>query len=138
MSVVRWVRIEANVNEILRIRKLVDEGTDLNERTAFNSNFGTAEKKIAKEKLDAFIKDFLARLIILDGENSSLRVFCRVDMSIYVDEGGRVSFFVNEVERGAITALWTCDGPSAVGHVGSDISWPLARWIFEEKVRLAR
>ena len=47
---------------------------DLNEHTMFNSNFGMVEKKIAKEKFNVFINEFLAHLM-LDGENSSLCVF---------------------------------------------------------------
>lgn len=117
-------------------RELVDSGIDLMERNSFDPNYGTEERGLAKTLVDQFITDFLAKLMLTDGENTSLRVFCRVDMSIYVDEGKKVWFFVNEVERGISTCLWVASGPSAAGHIGSDMAWPLARWIKSEKVRL--
>ena len=80
--------------------------------------------------------DFLNHLAALDGPNSSLLVFCRVDLSIFVDEHNKVSWFVNEVERGSTTCLWGQLGPSVVGRVGSDMAWPLANWILKEKERL--
>ena len=86
--------------------------------------------------LQEFIEQFLKHLAALDGENSSLLVFCRVDMSVYIDEEKRVSFYINEVERGITTCLWVGSGASAAGHVGSDIAWPLACWIAEEAFRL--
>ena len=54
---------------------------------------------VARKKLSDLVIDFLGRLTTLDGANSSLRVFCRVDLSVHVNEHKRVSLFVNEVER---------------------------------------
>lgn len=108
----------------------------MTEQNSFNMNRGTAEMEVARAKVNDFIQDFLSRLIALEGENSSLSVFCRVDMSIFVDRDRKVSYFVNEVERGITTCLWVGDGPSAAGHIGADISWPLAGWINAKKRRL--
>ena len=79
--------------------------------------------------------DFINRLAALDGLNSSLLVFCRVDLSIFVDEGNKVSWFVNEVERGATTCLWGEQGSSLIGRIGADLAWPLTTWILAEKER---
>ena len=80
---------------------------------------------------------FVKRPADLDGPNSNLLVFCRVDLSVYVDDRKRVSFFVNEGERGSTTCLWGQPGPSLVGRVGSDMAWPLGNWIFEERRRMS-
>jgi hypothetical protein len=117
-------------------REVVDRGLELEDKTAFNPNQGTAEKEAAREKIEAFVKDFLDRLIQHEGNSSNLDVFCRVDLSVHVDSNRKVSFFVNEVERGIATCLWVGNGASTAGHVGTDLAWPLACWIGKEKARL--
>lgn len=119
------------------LRELVDQGQTLTEVNAFDSNRSTEEKNLAREKLHHFVIDFVSRLAALDGPNSSLLVFCRVDMSVFVDGDGKVSWYVNEVERGPTTCLWGQPGPGVVGNVGSDIAWPLGSWILREKERLS-
>ena len=117
-------------------REVVDRGKELNDVSAFDLNRGTAEKQLAREQLAGFVTEFLEKLARRDGENSGLRVFCRVDVSVFVDEDQRVSLFVNEVERGITTCLFTGSGPSVVGLVGTDLAWPLASWILTQKERL--
>jgi hypothetical protein len=114
----------------------VDQGHSLDETNAFDANLGTREKEIMRTKLNGFVVDFLGRLIRRDGQNTTLGVFCRVDVSIFVDNDKRVAFFVNEVERGMTTCLFGLPGPAVVGRVGSDLAWPLACWIIAEKARL--
>jgi len=114
----------------------VDTGHTLDEGNAFDSNQSTEERELVRRKLNSFVEDFVRRLMALEGGHSSLGVFCRVDLSIFVDSEKRVSLFVNEVERGITTCLWSGSGPSTVGHVGSDLAWPLACWILEENKRL--
>jgi hypothetical protein len=117
-------------------RKHVDAGEELSEDNTFDSNSQTEEKAIAREKLNSFAKGVLEHLKDYDGANSGLRVFCRIDVGIFVDEDKRVMLFVNEIERGLTTCLWCNSGPSAAGNVGSDMAWPLACWILDEKRRL--
>jgi hypothetical protein len=117
-------------------RELVNQGKELSEENAFGANLGTAEKELARKKITDFVVDFLKRLASRDGENSSLLVFCRVDVSVFVGKDKKVSFFVNEVERGITTCLFGATGSSMVGHIGSDLAWPFARWISEEEKRL--
>lgn len=57
-------------------------------------------------------------------------------MSVFVDKNKKVSLFFNEVERGITTSLWGNWVSSTIGHVGSDMTWPLACWILKEKKRL--
>lgn len=117
-------------------RRLVDGGVTLTEANAFDSNLGTDEKDATKAKYRGFVTEFLKRLISYDGNNSSLRAFCRVDVSIFVDENKTVSFFVNEVERGLTTCLFSTLGSNGIGHIGTDFAWLLAGWIDEERERL--
>lgn len=79
--------------------------------------------------------EFLHHLMALDGLNTSLHVFCRIDVSIFVSKDRKVSLFVNEVERGITTCLWNSpnSGSVAAGRVGTDMAWPLACWILEQK-----
>jgi hypothetical protein len=59
------------------------------------------------DKLDSIIEHFalnmLARVIALEekrmGKMSGLRVFCRLDVSIYRDGRGEYNYFVNEITR---------------------------------------
>lgn len=104
--------------------------------SAFDSNLGTKEREVAEKKLRDFVTEFLKHLIDRDGQNSSLGIFCRVDVSVFIDKDNKATFFVNEVERGMTTSLFSSNGTGMVGQVGSDLSWPLASWITEEKKRL--
>jgi hypothetical protein len=115
---------------------LVDEGHELREENAYDPNHGTAEIELTRTRLEEFVTEFLGHLSKKDASNSSLQVFCRVDMSIIVKHG-TVSFFVNEVERGIATSLWGKGNDTAPGQVGSDMAWPLACWIKREKARIS-
>ena len=118
-------------------REVINKGEELTEDNVFDPNQGTVEKDIARGKLYAFVTNFLDRLTALEGAKSSLHVFCRVDVSIFVDEDKKVSFYVNEVERGLTTCLWSDQGTRLVGHVGTNLAWPLACWVLEEKRLMA-
>jgi hypothetical protein len=83
------------------------------------------------------VAEFLRQLAEKDGPNSSLQVFCRIDISVIV-KSGTVSLFVNEVERGIRTSLWGKGNDTAVGQVGSDMAYPLACWIRAQKGRLSK
>ena len=108
----------------------------LDDDNAFDLNLGMKERGIAEEKLNEFITEFLKCLADHYRQNSTLQVFCRVDVLVFIDQDKKVSFFVNEVERGMTTSLFSSAGPSVVGQVGLDILWPLASWISKEKIQL--
>lgn len=108
----------------------------LTEANTFDSNLGTDGKGLTRARYRGFVAEFLKRLISSDGSNSSLRVFCRVDVSIFVDKDRKLWFFVNEVERGLTTCLFSTLGTSGIGQVGTDLAWVLAGWIDEERKRL--
>lgn len=104
--------------------------------SVFNPVRSFGDTKRAKEELKCFVRTFLKHLEKLEGKNSSLRVFCRVDVGIFIKAPNTVSYFVNDVERGITTSLWAADGPWAAGVVGMSIVEPLKRWIAMEKTRL--
>ena len=111
----------------------------LDQDTMFDSNMGSAERGLAKRRLKEFVMEFLAHPQELNGKNSTLGVFCRVDVGIFANKNRRVSIFVNEVERGITTCLWVIDGTgSEAGLVGTDMAYPLAKWITEEQLRIGR
>lgn len=65
----------------------------------------------SNERLDIFALRTLARVIALEerktGRMSGLRVFCRVDVSLYREsEGGSHRYFVNEITRTHGAALF--------------------------------
>jgi len=71
-----------------------------------------------------------------DGHNTSLRVFCRADIGVFVDPGGKAWYFVHKVERGIATSLFVGDGQHTAGQVGMDIARSLKPWIATEKSRV--
>ena len=91
---------------------------------------------LKQAELRGFVTKFLKELRAEDGKNSSLGVFCRVDVGIYTSQPDTVSYFVNEVERGITTSMWVIDGNHTAGVVGMDMVSPLKRWIAEEKTRV--
>ena len=71
----------------------------------FPSNQHTSDTKQTQDEVEQFVKLFLKQLKIQDGPNSSLQVFCRVDVGILSKPQKKASYFVNEVERGITTSL---------------------------------
>lgn len=64
-----------------------------------------------EESVDFYALDTLARVIALEerktGRISGLRVFCRLDISVFREsESGKHSYFVNEITRSHGTALF--------------------------------
>lgn len=102
----------------------------------FPNNKAFKDSKRANSEREGFVRGFLRHLMDLDGPNSSLRVFCRVDIGIFVDRAQEASYFVNEVERGITTSLWANSGTDVVGRVGASMVEPLKRWIAAEKLRV--
>ena len=86
--------------------------------------------------MEQFVKVFLKHLKDQDELNSSLQVFCRVDVGILSRPPNIASYFVNEVERGITASLWVGEGSHAAGMVGMGIVTPLKHWIAMEKIRL--
>src|ERR1700753_2570985 len=117
-------------------RSFVRRGEPVDAEIVFPSNQGWDDIGRAQEELQRFVRVFLKHLADKDGPNSSLQVFCRVDVGIFVKSPNVVSYFVNEVERGITTSLWVGDGSRAAGIVGTGVVPPLKRWIAAEKIRL--
>jgi hypothetical protein len=108
----------------------------VDEQKVFGPNLSFGDVKRANEELEQFVKTFIKHLEKLEGKDSGLRVFCRVDVGIFIKTPNTVSYFVNEVERGVTTSLWVTDGPHSVGVVGMSMVGPLKHWISIQKARL--
>lgn len=119
-------------------RSLVRDNKQLRESDVFPTNQRAQDVKQAENELNDFVTKFLKCLVKAEGErNSSLQVFCRIDVGIFAKAPNTVSYFVNEVERGITTSLWVTDGNHTAGMVGMTIVQPLKKWIAAEKVRIA-
>lgn len=115
-------------------RSNLKRGITLSEGTVFNPNQSAADLKKARDELHEFVRKFFRALKAVDGPNSCLQVFCRIDVAITADAS---SYFINEVERGITTSLWVHDGDHAAGLVGMSIVQPLKRWVVAEKQRIS-
>jgi len=102
----------------------------------FSCNQSVNNAKKALRDLEQFIKHFLKHLKARDGLNSSLQVFCWIDVDILARAPNTTSYFINEVKRGIPTSLWVTDSPYTAGMLGMSIVAPLKRWVVAEKHRL--
>ena len=119
-----------------RCRSLVERQVSVNESNVFGPIQSFEDANKTNGEILEFVKTFLKYLAKPEGQNSTLHVFCRVDVGVFIEKPNVVSYFVNEVERGITTSLWVADGPHTVGMVGASIVGPLKRWIAMEKARL--
>jgi hypothetical protein len=79
----------------------------------------------AEQNLSQLIKIEEARL----KTPSSLRVFARLDIGIWRDASGVLSYFVNEVERGPSTFLWSRQDSWIPGRIGPVFGKSLRAWL---------
>jgi hypothetical protein len=93
-----------------------------------------------REEVDAANTEFLTfaetnlrQLIEVEesrlGIRSSLRVLARLDIGIWQDGSGRLSYFVNSVVRGPGTSLWSRDEPRILAMLGPDLAFSLRAWL---------
>jgi hypothetical protein len=60
---------------------------------------------------------------------SSLRVFARLDIGIWRNPGGSLNYFVNEVERGPSTSLWSREHSWIPARIGPAFGKSLRAWL---------
>ena len=88
--------------------------------------------QFAKGEYEGFVLNTWNRLRTLEQEttecHSSLNEFCRIDVGIF-QHGGGLHYFVNEVERGNTTFLWSRDDPSLAGRIGPALGAALTKWL---------
>jgi hypothetical protein len=91
------------------------------------------EVDAANAEFVTFAETNLRQLIEVEeaklGVPSSLRVLARLDIGIWQDGNGRLSYFVNSVVRGPGTSLWSRDEPRILGMVGPHIASSLRTWL---------
>ena len=89
----------------------------------------------SKKEFVDFVLETHRRLMSLEaktiGAPSTLSIFCRIDVGIYIDAEGNGSYFVNEVERTLTTSLWVREKDIPVNSVASTIGKGLNRWIHQ-------
>ncbi|TDL13817.1 hypothetical protein BD410DRAFT_846594 [Rickenella mellea] len=82
----------------------------------------------------SFVTDTLNALAPPDEQNiegnssSSLRVFCRMDIGVFVDSAtNQASYFVNEIEASMNAGVW--NGLKGVDLVGDSFATPFSEWL---------
>ncbi|KAF8230020.1 hypothetical protein L208DRAFT_1378702 [Tricholoma matsutake] len=67
----------------------------------------------AKKEFRDFVLETYRGLLAMEvktiGSRSTLSLFCRMDIGIFMDASRKASYFVNEVERTLTTAVWVKD-----------------------------
>lgn len=92
-----------------------------------------AIRNAAKKEFEDFVTAVLERLSELEskqtGRPSSLKVFCRIDVSVILGQDNRASYFVNEVERTNTASLWSALHKKPNTTMVNDFHMALARWV---------
>jgi hypothetical protein len=96
---------------------------------------GTKESRAEGEaQLYSFAQVTLEALIQIEEEelgleDSSLRLFCRMDISVIDNGRDGLDYFVNEVERGPLVALYGVGPCHPASRVGDELGELLPRWL---------
>jgi hypothetical protein len=99
-----------------------------------NPDHGTFQlRQAAKEEFYEFIGKTHKALVISEakemGSPTSIAVFCRIDVSIILDEGGKASYFVNEVERTSTTSLWSKCLNMPLNTLATTFTYEMHKWL---------
>jgi hypothetical protein len=62
-------------------------------------------------------------------DDSSLRLFCRMDISIIDNGRGGLDYFINEVERGPLVVLYGLGPCHPAARVGDELGELLPLWL---------
>lgn len=97
-----------------------------------DSNMFEYWEKSKKEFTD-FVLEMYRQLLAMEvktiGSRSTLSLFCRMDVRIFVDTSGKASYFVNEVKRTLTTTLWVKDRDIPINSLSSTIGQAFHSWI---------
>jgi hypothetical protein len=93
-----------------------------------------ASREAAETQLYTFAEGTLKELIALELDelglkDSSLQLFCRMDISIIDNDRGGLDYFVNEVERGPLVALYGGGPCHHAARVGDELGELLPLWL---------
>jgi hypothetical protein len=104
---------------------------------AFPVGVTQAEIHASEQELYTFALETLGHLIraetMANGRAPSLSLFCRMDIGVHVQAGGKLSYFVNEIARGPLGAsLWTGEATDIMDiapNLGAEFGPVLHRWM---------
>lgn len=101
---------------------------EISSRTLGNQD----ELRYAKKEYEDFVLGTWNRLRTLEEAetkvHSSLNEFCRIDVGV-IRRGDDMHYFVNEVERGPATSIWSRDDPILAGKIGPQLGVELTKWL---------
>jgi hypothetical protein len=90
------------------------------------------ELRYAKKEYEDFVLRTWDRLRTIEEADtqvhSSLNEFCRIDVGV-IRRGEDMHYFVNEVERGPATSIWSRDDPILAGKVGPQLGVEITKWL---------
>jgi hypothetical protein len=76
-----------------------------------NTEVSITERELGRREFETFVMNTYRHLVDCErkkmGGSSTLEVFCRMDLGLFLGEDGNLGYFVNEVERTLTTGLWT-------------------------------
>ncbi|TFK65354.1 hypothetical protein BDN72DRAFT_900751 [Pluteus cervinus] len=94
----------------------------------------------ARRHFDRFVQSIVHGLVEIEERkaqkpnSSSLRIFCRVDVSVYKDPVGEYQYFVNEIERSHTTILFSSYDEASVEGMVLELGHVLIHWAQSRKL----
>jgi hypothetical protein len=97
-----------------------------------NADVSVTERAVANQEFETFVMDTFKLLTNLErkvmGGWSTLEVFCRLDIGLFLKGDGSLGYFVNEVERTLTTGLWTRNLDVDFDMFAAEFAKALAHW----------
>ena len=93
--------------------RALQEESRLSSQTAIETNTEVSimERALGRKEFETFVMETYHHLVNCErkkmGGFSTLEVFCRMDVGLFLKDDGNLGYFVNEVERGLTTVIWT-------------------------------
>src|SRR5580698_5652460 len=96
-------------------------------KTICNPKDGDIEvRKRGKQEFYDFVQRTFNKLYEIENHRisgeSSIGLFCRMDIGIIINKDSKVSYAVNEVERTTTCSLWCNDGSMHLGTFGMTLA----------------
>lgn len=97
-----------------------------------NIEVSNEEGAVSNEEFNTFVKNTYHHLVNCErkkmGGPSTLEVFCRMDIGLFLKDDGNLGYFVNEVERSLTCGLWTRNLEVDSNLLARNFSTALVRW----------
>jgi hypothetical protein len=112
----------------------MEEAGELDSKSVLytNADVSVTERAVGTQEFETFVMDTFKLLTNFErkkmGGWSTLEVFCRLDVGLFLKGDGNLGYFVNEVERSLTTGLWTRNLDVDYNILAATFAKALARW----------